>query len=114
NAQQLVAFGNTVDAYAGGWSPNGALVAYNRVYYFESGGNYYWNNAYVCYWGSYYGDVGCLGTTNTEFRPDWQTTDPNAPVSSMTALPAASPIQFGVYWSGTDAGSGLAGYQVQE
>ncbi|MFO0805191.1 MAG: CARDB domain-containing protein [Gemmataceae bacterium] len=40
------------------------------------------------------------------------TVDTTAPSSSVAALPSFSPAIFGVNWSGSDSGSGLASYDV--
>jgi hypothetical protein len=106
--------GSNTDAWARSWSPDGRYVAFTRISFIYYLGNWYWTDAYLYKWDSYGSGTYKLGTQDTDWHPDLQTTDGAPPVSSMQALPAQSPAPFTVVWSGYDVGdSGLESYDVQ-
>ncbi len=81
----------------------------------QQGGNWYWTTAYLDAWDSANPASSMrLSSNGNDWHPDWQTTDVQAPTSSMQPLPVQSPATFTVSWSGTDAGpAGIAGFSVQ-
>ncbi len=106
--------GGYADAWAGSWSPDGRYVAFTRIYYQYYAGQWYWTNAYLDAWDSMTTGVTRLSYSGTDWRPDWQSTDISAPVSSISPLVSPSPSPITVQWSGSDAGpSGLKNYDVQ-
>jgi TolB protein len=108
-------YSNT-DYWAGSWSPTGDYLAYTSVEYIYYQNNWYWTNANLYALAvKPYGETSKLGDKYTEWNPDWQTMDANAPTSSMTALPAQSPASFLVSWTGNDTGylGSINGYEVQ-
>ena len=106
--------GNT-DAWVCSWSPDGRYIAFTRISFIQEDGNWYWTTAYLDAWDTVMTwDVGRLSSSTADWLPDWQSTDPQAPTSSVQPLPAQSPGPFTVSWSGTDIGaSGIASYDVQ-
>ncbi len=106
--------GTTADMWARSWSPDGRYVAFTAIYFVYYYGNWYWTAAYSLALDTTTGNVTALGGSDTDWYPDWQTTDVLPPTSSMMALPAVSASPIGVSWSGGDAGpSGILGYDVQ-
>lgn len=104
----------TTDAWVRSWSPDGGYIALTHISFINYGGNWYWTNAYLHAWDLTSNYIVQLMANDTEWNPDWQTTDAVAPTSSVTALPAQSPGPFTVSWSGSDPGaSGLKSYDVQ-
>jgi Tol biopolymer transport system component len=102
------------DMWARSWSPDGRSVAFTIISYIYYQGNWYWTSAYSFAADTVAGGAYSLGGSDTDWFPDWQTTDLLPPTSSMTALPATSPSPIVVRWNGTDAGpSAILGYDVQ-
>ena len=103
------------DAWVHSWSPDGRFVTFTRISFIQQGGNWYWTTAYLDACDSANpGSLIRLSSAGMDWNPDWQSTDLQAPTSSMQPLPPQSPGPFTVSWSGTDAGpAGLAGFNVQ-
>ncbi|MBP7688237.1 MAG: PD40 domain-containing protein [Thermoflexales bacterium] len=114
NLRLLGDTGTTADMWARSWSPDGRAVAFTAIYYVYYYGNWYWTAAYSVAADTVAGGAYSLGGSDTDWYPDWQTTDVLLPTSSLTALPATSASPFMVQWSGADAGpAGILGYDVQ-
>lgn len=104
------------DAWARGWSPDGREITFTLIKFIQYQGNWYWEWAQVAGYPLDTGSPSLLVYGNTEWHPDWQTTDVMPPQTEMGAIPAYSQIpDFQVSWSGTDqeSGAGLAAYDVQ-
>ena len=104
-----------IDAWAQSWSADGRYVAFTRVSFIQYQGNWYWTTGYL------FGldtlnlqSKVRLSSRDTEWFPDWQTTDIWAPTSNVLDLPAQSPATFSVRWPGSDTGeAGIQNYDVQ-
>jgi TolB protein len=110
------AYEHQMDVWARSWSPDGRYVAFTRVSWIYYHGNWYWTEAYLDAWDSMnpWSTPTRLSSQGTDWKPDWQTTDAQAPTSKVHALPAQSPGPFTVNWSGSDTGpAGLKSYDVQ-
>ncbi len=104
----------TADAWVRSWSPDGRYIAFTRINFVQYYGNWYWSYAYLDAIAPQTGALVRLNSSDTEWYPDWQTTDITAPTSQLNPLPVESPSPIAVSWSGTDVGaSGLGGYTVQ-
>ncbi len=114
NAHVIGDTNTTADMWARSWSPDGRSVAFTIIYYVYYRGNWYWTGAYSFAADTVAGGIYSLGGSDTDWLPDWQSTDALPPTSSMTALPAVSASPFAVNWSGADVGpAGILGYDVQ-
>lgn len=103
------------DAWVRSWSPDGRYIAFTRISFVQSGGNWHWTTAYLDAWDSTQpGRTIRLSSNGEDWFPDWQSLDVQPPSSHVQPLPAQSPVQFTVRWSGTDTGnSGLRNFDVQ-
>ncbi|MBE2200249.1 MAG: PD40 domain-containing protein [Anaerolinea sp.] len=104
------------DAWAHGWSPDGREITFTLIKFIQYQGNWYWEWAQVVGYNLDTGIPSVLVYGNTEWHPDWQTTDVMPPQTEMGTISAYSQtLDFQVYWSGTDqeSGAGLAAYDVQ-
>ncbi len=91
--------GNT-DAWVRSWSPDSRYVAFTRISWIQQSGNWYWTTAYLDAWDTVSTwNAMRLSSTGMDMYPDWQSTDLQAPTSSMQPLPAQSPGPFTVKWS---------------
>jgi hypothetical protein len=114
NQHFLYDTGGQADFWVHSWSPDGRTVAGTLISFINYQGNWYWVDAYVAAWNVTTNQLSLIGTSNTAWHPDWQSTDLLPPTSNMTTLPATSPSPFVVRWNGSDAGaSGILGYDVQ-
>ncbi|MBN1886562.1 MAG: PD40 domain-containing protein [Thermoflexales bacterium] len=102
------------DSWVRSWSPDGHYVAITTISFIYHEGYLYWTSAFLDAW-----QVGAWDTTvrlssqGTDWYPDWQTCDIDAPASSVHTLPSQSPGPIPVRWSSTEMGSGLQDYDVQ-
>jgi Tol biopolymer transport system component len=114
NQHMLISYGSPYDALARSWSPDGHYIAFTKVGWVNYHGNWYWTFAYLTAWDTQTHYVEEITPDDTEWYPDWQTSDGQPPVSSMTPLTSQSPATFLVSWSGYDNGpSGLKNFDVQ-
>ncbi len=115
SGQHLIyAYPSDTDAYVWDWSPDGAWIAYTMVHWVQEP-FYDWNYAYLSIIpadGS--GSPMYLLGGDTDWYPDWETLDIQAPGSSVQALPAQSPGEFTVSWTGSDSGgAGIKNIEIQ-
>jgi Tol biopolymer transport system component len=108
--------GANQDALVRGWSPDGAWITYTHVYYINQNNTWYWTDAFlkiVSPTQTPPTETDLFGT-NLDWQPDWQTLDNVTPASTIQALPATSPGDFIVSWSGSDSGgSELKNFDIQ-
>ncbi len=101
------------DAWANSWSPDGQYIVFQYNQWAYTGSEWIWQYASIVGKRLSDGDSMAL-TSGWVMDADWQTTDTIAPVTSMAVLPAQSPADFTVSWSGSDVGgSGVKYYDVQ-
>lgn len=113
-----VLYGNSeymVDVTAGSWSPDGAFIAFTTLYYIYYNGTYYLNSTYMWARPSVSGNTYALTFSNVDMNPDWQWADLTPPTTAVQALPAESPADFTVTWTGTatDGPAQQFNYEVQ-
>lgn len=102
------------DAWVRSWSPDGRYIAFTRITLIYYQGNWYWLYAYLDAWNTSVWNTVRLNASDTEWYPDWQTTDIQAPNSGVDSLPAYSRNSLIVSWYGSDlGGAGIKGYDVQ-
>ncbi|MBN1887449.1 MAG: PD40 domain-containing protein [Thermoflexales bacterium] len=102
------------DDLAPSWAPDGTSVAFARVQWINYQGDWYWVDAYVHAMNVNKGISYVLGDADTDWWPDWQSTDTAAPASWVGSIPTWSGTAFSVRWSGNDSGgSHLHAYDVQ-
>jgi uncharacterized repeat protein (TIGR01451 family) len=106
--------GSEADAWVRSWSPGGRYVAFTEIRWVFYEGSWYWTEAHLKTWDSMWLGTYFLGQEDTDWHPDWSTTDAQAPTSRVAVLPAYSRPGPWVQWHGTDTGaSGLRRYDVQ-
>ena len=102
------------DAWAGSWSPDSRYVAYTTICYVYYQNAWYWTTASMAAVDKETGTTIPLAPGNTEWNPDWQTTDITVPVTSFTPLPPFSPSKINLEWGVTNQiASGVKDYIVQ-
>lgn len=112
--QVYVPFQFQTDAWAGSWSPDGRYVAFTLISFVYHQDNWYWTYAYLAAWDSVTRSITRLSSQGADWNIDWQTSDAQAPVSSISALPPYLSIHDPVRWKGRDTGgAGIAFYTVQ-
>lgn len=110
----LVGSGGQTDFAYPSWAPDGQNIVYSQIHWIYYNGNWYWDSAYlvgrnVTTHGTY-----ALGNSDTDWIPDWESTDVQAPTTQAAVLPVWSLGSFTVQWGGTDpGGAGLKSYDVQ-
>jgi uncharacterized repeat protein (TIGR01451 family) len=106
--------GPNSEAWVRSWSPGGQYIAYTNINLTYYHGNWYWVQAWLDAWDVSTDTSARISVEDTEWYPDWQSTDSMLPISDMSALTAISPASFTVSWSGFDVGpSGLKNFDVQ-
>jgi hypothetical protein len=102
------------DVYMGSWNPGGSALNFTMVNWIYQNGQWYWTKAEIQSIDVIPGGPGILPPGDTNWYPDWGTTDHQPPFSSMSPLPSQVPYEFTVSWSADDSGgSGIASYDVQ-
>ncbi|MBI5563925.1 MAG: PD40 domain-containing protein [Chloroflexi bacterium] len=106
---------STGEMWLSGWSPDGQMLTFARIYYFNSGGQIYLaygsvGRVTINGVGPYSFYVSCANSYNV----DWEPLERERPVSRVEPLSAWSPEIFTVTWTGSDVGpSGIASYDIQ-
>lgn len=110
----LVGSGSQRDSLASGWSPDGGYINYTIIHYVYYYGNWYWDYAYQYVLNVHLGHSTRVNQMeDRSWYMDWKSIDGIPPTSSMAGLPALSPAQFSVSWSGQDSQIGLKDFSVQ-
>ncbi|MBX7212948.1 MAG: DUF11 domain-containing protein [Thermoflexales bacterium] len=95
------------DQVMGSWSPDGKYIAATSLLYGYCGASLCLSQLQTYYYDVVVGySLGRrLTSSGYDFGPDWKTTDITPPTSNVLALPAVSPADFTVTWTGS-AGDG--------
>jgi hypothetical protein len=105
---------NQTDAWVRSWSPDGQYISFTQIHFIQYKGAWYWTSASNVAYHISSNTIAFLGSNNTNWNPDWQSTDGHIPVSQINLLPDTSPATFTASWTGSDEGiSGLKSYDVQ-
>jgi hypothetical protein len=109
-------FNPPIDRYMGGWSPDGQYISLTAGLYgwdYSTGG---WRRGYTyAEYAPLYGMYSPLLGNGFEIETDWQSTDLTPPTTVVQDLPAVSPADFTVIWTGssTDGPATQFSYEVQ-
>lgn len=104
------------DAWVGSWAPDSAYVAITTISFIQFEGDWYWYEAYLDAVPVAWADsVRQLSTSGMDWKPDWRSTDHEAPVAFVQALPEYTRVPtVTVTWGGMDAGpAGILSYDLQ-
>lgn len=102
------------DAWAGSWSPSGAVITFTRIDFVYYQGNWYWTDADIYQYILAQGIVDSHTRSQREWHMDWQTADISPPVTTISPLAAQSIHQFYLKWTGQDVGpAGISGYDLR-
>jgi len=113
NQRKVYATGSQTDVWVGSWSPDGNYIAFTKISFIYYQGNWYWTKATlggIDTQGNYVRGISYQGT---DWNPDWQTKDLEAPHLTMQILPAYTQGVATIKWWSTDNLSGIKGYDVQ-
>ena len=106
--------GDSYDAWASSWSPDGRHVAFTQAEWFYHNGDWYWISAKLYRWQSLNGSIVPMYMGDNESHPNWQTTDTLPPTSAVVTLPPYSRQNAEVSWSGADQGiAGIYHFDIQ-
>ncbi|MBI5563926.1 MAG: PD40 domain-containing protein [Chloroflexi bacterium] len=107
---------NSYTHFTPAWSPDSQAIAFANEYWPLVGGTYSMTASYIDAVNLNDHSITRLIPTSCFVSPDWQTSDSSdlTPPTSTASSPAhAVAPQFLVTWSGSDATSGVASYDIQ-
>ncbi len=104
------------DYWGTSWSPDGNSIAYIGTDWTYYQNNWYWTHSYMYFMDPVTkGSINGAVTDDRVFRVSWASTDITPPdPCTINNLKSSQPwTTFPVSWSATEAGSGVASYDVQ-